>query len=454
MSAQQRTALISVVAAAGLVAIKLVTGLITGSLGLLAEALHSGTDLVAALLTFYAVRVSGRPADRDHPFGHGKAEHLTALGEGAFLIVVSGVIVAASIDRLTSGGEADVDAAWYAIAVIIVVMAIDAARATISWRAARRYSSPALASNALHFGSDLVGTSAVLAGLLLVRAGYPEADAIAGLAVAVLVVGAAARLMRQNVEVLMDRTPAAAEAGARGAILAAEPGVDLRRLRVREAAGRHFVDAVIGITPDAAAGQGHALADAVEDAVRQALPDSDVVVHVEPNHATAGLRERASGAALSVRGVREVHNVSTLLVDGRQELTLHLKLPPEITLEAAHDVADEVEEAILAAAPEIGDVLVHLEPLAGTSAAAERPRGTEVTHVRRAIRRVVSHLTGTEPRAVRIRRGPDGLVALVTVALPGDRPLGAAHHTAAQIERRVRDEAPELHEVVVHTEPA
>ena len=454
MSAQQRTALVSVVAAAGLVAIKLVTGLITGSLGLLAEALHSGTDLVAALLTFYAVRVSGRPADRDHPYGHGKAEHLTALGEGAFLIVVSGVIVAVSIGRLSSGSGAEVDAAWYAIAVLVVVMAIDAARATISWRAARRYNSPALASNALHFGSDLLGTSAVLAGLVLVRAGYPEADAIAALVVAALVVAAAARLMRQNVEVLMDRTPAAAEAGARGAILAVEPGVDLRRLRVREAAGRHFVDAVVGITPDAAAGQGHALADAVEEAVRKALPDSDVVVHVEPNHATAGLRERASGAALSVRGVREVHNVSTLLVDGRQELTLHLKLPPDITLEEAHDVADEVEEAILAAAPEIGDVLIHLEPLADTSAAAERPSGAEVTQVRRAIRRVVTHLTGTEPRAVRIRRGPEGLVARITVALPGDRPLGAAHDMAAQIERRVRAEAPELHEVVVHTEPA
>ena len=147
-------------------------------------------------------------------------------------------------------------------------MAIDAARAAISWRSARRYNSPALASNALHFGSDLLGTSAVLAGLLFVRAGYHEADAIAALVVAVLVVGAAARLMRQNVEVLMDRTPG----GRRGAAHAARSWPSsrvstCRRLRVREAAGRHFVDAVVGITPDAAAGQGHALADAVEDAV-------------------------------------------------------------------------------------------------------------------------------------------------------------------------------------------
>jgi cation diffusion facilitator family transporter len=454
MTAQQRTALISVVAAAALVAIKLVTGLLTGSLGLVAEAMHSGTDFVAALLTFYAVRVAVRPPDREHPFGHGKAEHLSALGEGAFLVVVSGFIVFASIRRLVNEGGHEVDAAWYAIAVLVVVIAIDLSRTVISLRTARRSRSPALAANALHFGSDLLGTSAVLVGLLLVRAGYHDADAIAALVVAALVVTAAIRLMRQNVNVLMDRRPAAAEADARGAILAAEPGIELRRMRLRQAGGRHFVDVVVGIAADAALGQGHALADRVEDAVHRALPGSDVVVHVEPAETPDDLRQRASGAALTVPHVREVHNVSVLVVDGGRELSLHLKLPRDLPLADAHDVADDVERAILGAVPEIGDVHIHIEPLAGgDAAAAQQPLPLEVADVDRAIRDIVREVTGSAARDVRIRRGPDGLLALLTVSVPGDQPLGEAHDAAGEIERRVRDASPELNDVVVHTEP-
>ncbi|MCU0314578.1 MAG: cation diffusion facilitator family transporter, partial [Solirubrobacteraceae bacterium] len=129
----QRTAAFSIVAAAGLVALKLVTGILTGSLALIAEAAHSGTDLVAAILTFYAVRVAGRPADREHPYGHNKAEHLAALGEGAFLVVVSGLVAFESARRLADGGGGEVDAAWWAFAVLGVVLVVDGARATISW---------------------------------------------------------------------------------------------------------------------------------------------------------------------------------------------------------------------------------------------------------------------------------------------------------------------------------
>src|SRR5437588_8415949 len=161
MSARQRTALFSVFAAGTLVVLKLSVGLVTGSLGLVAEAVHSGTDLVAALLTFLAVRVAVRPADRGHQFGHGKAEHLAALGEGTILIVASGVIAAESVARLTDAHHAGADAAWYAFVTIAVVIAIDLSRAIVSWRASVRERSPALASNALHFTSDLAGSLAV-----------------------------------------------------------------------------------------------------------------------------------------------------------------------------------------------------------------------------------------------------------------------------------------------------
>src|SRR5206468_4714901 len=153
------------------------------------------------------------------------------------------------------------------------------------------------------------------------------------------------RLMRENVNVLMDRSPAAAAAHAREAIRTAEPGIDLRRLRAREAGGKYFVDAVVAIKADAAIGQGHVVADSVEAAVHRALPGSDVVVHVEPSQEGTDLRGRASGAALTVRGVREVHNVSVTRVDGNEVLSLHLKLPVDQCLEAALVVASVVESA-------------------------------------------------------------------------------------------------------------
>ncbi len=446
----ERTAKLSVLAAIALVTIKLVTGLATGSLGLIAEAAHSGTDLVAALLTLFAIRVAGRPPDREHPYGHGKAEHLAALGEAAFLALVSAFIAIQAGRRIADGGDPQVDAAWYALVVIGVVIAIDMSRVYVSHRDARRFESPALASNALHFASDLVGSLAVLTGLVFVRAGYPDGDAIAALVVAVLVIIAAARLARGNVEVLMDRAPEAAASAARDAIARDEPSVAVSRLRVREAAGAYFVDAVVAVRPDAAVGQGHAIADGVEAAVTRALPGADVVVHVEPGEAR-DLRERVHGAAQGVRNVREVHNVRLMTVDGRPEASLHLKLPAALSLDEAHAVTEDVEAAIRAAAPELTDVHTHIEPLSTPRAGAELRDADE----REVVTQVVRELTGRPPEELRLRAGERGrIVVLLTVCLDPAQELRAAHALATEIEAEIVRRAPAVDDVIVHTEPA
>jgi cation diffusion facilitator family transporter len=451
MSPQRRTALFSVLAAVALVVIKLVTGLSTGSLGLLSEAAHSGTDLVAALLTLFALGVAGRPADPSHQYGHGKAEHLAALAEATFLVAASLFIAWRAVLRLTGGSGAEVDPAWYAIAVVLVVIAIDASRVVLLQRAAQRYGSAALQASAVHFGSDLAGSLAVLAGLLLARAGYPEGDSVAALFVALLVLAAAGRLARRNVDVLMDRAPAEAEAVARNAIGRLAPEVELRRLRMRQAAGRHFADVVIGVPPAAAVGQGHAAADAVEAAVQSALPESDVVVHVEPADETA-IREQAQAAATRVPGVREVHNVVVLELGQRTEVSLHLKLPGTLSLEEAHEVASQVERAIVESVAEVDAVQTHLEPLAepapGRAAAA-----ADVGRHAEAVARVVRDATGAPPRELRFLRTDDGLVAFLTLGLDPSSPLSEAHARASEIEERVRRAAPDIADVIVHTEP-
>jgi cation diffusion facilitator family transporter len=450
VSPQRRTALVSVVAAVVLIVVKLSAGLAAHSLGLVSEAAHSGTDLIAALLTFFAVGVSARPADVRHPYGHGKAEHLSALGEAAILSAASLFIAWRAITHLAGTRAITVEATWYAFAVIVLVIAIDVSRTVVSWRASRRYRSAALAANALHFGSDLAGSGAVLLGLVLVDAGYRRADSAAALFVAVLVMVAAARLMKRNVDVLMDRAPADAEAAARAAIAGIEPEVDLRRLRMRQAGGKQFADVVIGVSTAAAVGQGHAAADRVEAALESVLPGSDVVVHVEPREDEAAIRERAHNAALGVPGVREVHNVTVLDVGGRTDVSLHLKLPGELSLEDAHAVATEVERAIAAAVPGVDAVQTHLEPL--TETAAGRSMSDDSAE-RDVVLEIVRELTGHDARELRFVRTEEGLLAYLTLGLDAASPLADAHARASEIEERIRRARPDIADVIVHTEP-
>jgi cation diffusion facilitator family transporter len=444
---QRRTALVSIVAALALIALKLGAGLASGSLGLISEAVHSGTDLVAALLTFFALGVAGRPADPGHPYGHGKAEHLAALAEAVILVGASLFISYRAISNLVGAAESDVEATWYAFVVIAIVIVVDASRTLVSLRGARAYGSPALQASALHFGSDMAGSIAVLLGLCFVAAGYREADSLAALFVAVLVLLAAGRLMRGNVDVLMDRSPPDADAAARRAIGQVEPPVELRRLRLRRSAGRHFADVVIGVPPGAAVGQGHAAADRVERAVQEALPESDVVVHVEPRTEEA-LLERVLAAALGVPRVREVHNVRVVTVDSGIEVGLHLKLPGDLSLEEAHDVASEVERAISSELPNVVRVQTHLEPLR-EAATGERTRLPD----ERGVIEAVQEVTGEAPRDVRLVRTDEGLLAFVTLHVPPDRTLAEAHTLASEVEERIRERRPEIADVVVHTEP-
>ncbi len=255
--------------------------------------------------------------------------------------------------------------------------------------------------------------------------------------------------MRSNVDVLMDRVPVEAEAAARAAIAGITPVIDLKRLRMREAGGRQFADVVIGVPSGAAVGQGHAAADSVEEAVQAALPRSDVVVHVEPEE-TASIRDRAQAAALSVPRVREVHNINVLDVEGRTEVSLHLKLPGELPLEDAHEIAEEVERAIQSAVPGVEAVQTHLEPL------AEDEQGRPAANVDAdagVVRRIVREALGREPRELRFLQTNEGLVAFVTLGLDPTGSLADAHTQASEVEARIRSARPEIADVIVHTEP-
>jgi cation diffusion facilitator family transporter len=453
MTVVRRTALFSIFAAAGLVALKLGAGIAAGSLGLLAEAAHSATDLVAALLTFFAVRVGEQPADAEHPFGHGKAEHLAALAEGAVLLVASGFIMFEAITRLSSPGQHELSTTWFTFAVLGIVIVVDVTRATASHRVGEEHHSAALKSNALHFAGDLGGSVAVLIGLILAANGTPGADSVAALIVAVVVVFAAIRLMRENISVLMDTAPRGAEDKARAAIAELGSSVELRRLRMRQAGGKTFADVVVAVAPDAGLAAGHAVADDVEQAITDALGDGDVVVHVEPNEDAGSTRAIASAAALAVPEIREVHNVEVVRVGDRLELSLHIKLPRDLSLSDAHSAAERAEQEIKTAIPEIAEVHTHIEPLAEVFD-GEEVTAEEAPQAMAALLAATAEVTGSAPVDVKLRRTGRGLVAMVTVQLQGDPTLATAHTAASHLEARAQELDPSLDEVVVHTEPA
>jgi cation diffusion facilitator family transporter len=444
------TTLVSILAAALLVALKLGVGLATGSLALVSAGIESSGDVVAATLTFFAVRLGGRPADSGHPYGHRRAENLGALGESAILLAGGVVVSVEAISHLASGaGPPAIH--WYQFAVIAIAVVVDISRTRVSLAAARRFDSPALRSNALHFAGDMVGSLAVLAGLLAVEAGLAQGDSIAALLVAAIIFVAAIRLIAVNANVLMDRTPAQASGAAEGAIADLGEDIELRRLRLRESAGRYFADVVVSVPPGQAVVEGHRAADLVEAAVERVLPGSDVVVHVEPRRRGLDLRDRVLAIALSEPLVKEAHDITIYEQPGAASVSLHLKFPADLELREAHEIAERVEQAIRAR-PEVADVQTHLEPL-------ERPlhaRPPDVSadlRARREIEELIRERTGSDPKKLRLLSTDAGRVVFLTLGVDPDEPLTEAHRLASELEDELHQRIAGIAEVVVHTEP-
>jgi cation diffusion facilitator family transporter len=449
---QTQTALVSIGAAVLLVVLKLGTGILTGSLALVSAGIESSGDVVAAILTLLAIRLGGQPPDREHPYGHRRAENLAALGEAAILSGGGAFVVVEAIDRLSSGGDSGFDPRWYVFLVIAIALAVDVSRVIVSLRGAEQYKSAALRSNAFHFAGDMAGSVAVLFGIAAVALGFQQGDAIASLVVAGIIFSAAARLIYENALILMDTTPLEAQAQAEAAIRDLGDEVELRQLRLRESGGHYFADATIGAAPDQALVASHRVADRVEAAVRRALPEADVVVHVEPLREGLDLRARALAIALAEPSVQEAHDIAIYRDAGRCSVSMHLKLDAETPLATAHAVAERIEAALRREA-EVDDVQTHLEPLEAPATA----RPAEDPGAAARIEALVVERTGAPPRRLRMLATDLGLVIFLDVVASPEATLEAAHDMARRLERDIRQDRPagaaRIADVVVHTEP-
>jgi cation diffusion facilitator family transporter len=289
---KQAVALSSVLAAIFLTAMKIGVGLWTGSLGILAEAAHSGLDLVAALLTLLAVRVSGKPADLQHPYGHDKVENLSALAETILLLVTCIWIFYEAINRLFFHPVA-IEANVWAFAVMGTSIVIDFSRSSALKRTAEKYDSQALEADALHFSTDIWSSGAVIVGLLLVKIGerfgglsmLSKADAVAALVVAFIVVYVSLEMGWRTVSVLLDTAPEGLAKEIEAQVRQVKGVVRCRQVRVRRAGARSFVDIILEIERDVSFQAAHEITDRVEELVRQLIPQADVLVHYEPGAA-------------------------------------------------------------------------------------------------------------------------------------------------------------------------
>ncbi len=453
---QEKTsvALSSVFASAALTGMKLVVGLMTGSIGILSEAAHSLLDFVAAGLTYFAVRVSDKPEDARHPYGHAKIESVSALIETGLLFLTSAWIVKEAMHRLVST-DVEVDTTWYALAVVLISIVVDFFRARALLRVAKATQSQALEADALHFSSDIYSSLGVLVGLLLNAAGYPQADAVAALGVALIVCHAGYALGRRTVDVLLDAAPEGV-AEQVTMLIAPIPGVArVDRIRVRPAGKTMFIDLRLSVGRTLSSHQVKTISDEVTARIRAELPDADLLVQTHPlalDSETVADQVRLIASAHRI----PAHHVLVQRLEGRICISFDLEVDGRLSIKEAHDIASAIEAAVRAELGDDVEVESHLDPLLPDlieEAHALAPeRFADVTA--RLHRAAQAFPDVIDLHHIQIRAVSGGLHIAFHCRFPDDAPLGRVHDTANRLEYRLYEQIPDAQRIVIHTEPA
>jgi cation diffusion facilitator family transporter len=458
---KQRAAGNSVLAALALTGMKLAVGLLSGSLGILAEAAHSGLDLVAALITLVAVSVSDRPADEAHPYGHGKVENFSALIETLLLFLTCAWIIYEAVRRIFFQTVL-VDPSLWAFLVIIVSIAVDISRSRMLSRAAIKHQSQALEADALHFSTDVWSSAVVLGGLVLVWLGrkvlpghagiLDRADAVAALGVAFIVLFVSYRLGKRTIDVLLDRAPE----GLKDKIVAVadevEGVISAGKIRLRRSGALVFVDMTIEVDRTLAFERTHAIAEDVEARIQVLLPGADVVIHTDPRESERETMARRI-RAVAERNQVPVHNISVHEDRGEIHVDLHLEVDDHLLLHQAHDLASHIEQDLRGAIPAIKRVNTHIESRGtgiGSGLDVTAEEGPLVERVRKITDAVVGRACCHN---ILIRRQGDWFAVSLHCGFERNLPVIEAHRLSSRIEEILKKEIPAIEQVLVHTEP-
>jgi cation diffusion facilitator family transporter len=458
---KKRAALLSVASAMVLVLLKTFLVVRTGSLGVLSEALHSGLDFIAAVITFLSIRVSDRPADDRHPYGHGKFENFSAFVETGLLVLTALYVIYEAFDRLFFH-SVHIQPSWLAIVVLLVALSIDITRARKLSHVARKYSSEALEADALHFSTDVWSTMVVIAGIGLVWAGEKwnmpwmvYADALAGLIVAAIILWVGSRLGKRTLDALLDAAPEGLLEQITGAVSKMDGVLAVQRLRLRRAGNRYFVDATVSVPRTASLEQVHAWSDAIEQRVGEILP-SDVVVHAEPR-APQGEPFFDSIRAVAQRRGLAIHDLSAQQNDGRLFVELHLEVDPHLSLKEAHQQATALENEIRDLRQEPTEVNIHIEPLGTAISLADAGAGN-LRGLAQSIEGFLNSLPAEyheliSSHAVLARQVDHHILASCHCVMKSELPITEVHDVTAALEDRVKEKFPQIYRVTIHPEP-
>lgn len=455
---QKKTAaLASVASAVVLVGLKVFLTLRTGSLGVLSEALHSSLDLIAAVITFFSVRVADKPADADHTYGHAKFESFSAFVETTLLLLTALYIIWEALQRLFFRGAA-LRPGWLAVVLLAVMVGIDWTRARAISRVARRYPSEALEADALHFSTDVWSTSAVLLGLVAVWLGQlfsipwlRYTDPIAALIVAGVIIWVGWRLGRRTLEALLDVAPAGLQEKIAAAVGKIEGVLDVDRVRLRRAGQRYFVDVTVSVPRTISLEEAHATSDRIERRIAEIVP-SDVVVHTEPR-ARSGENFLESVRATAQRRGLSVHELSAHQIDGRLFIELHLEVDERSSLRDAHRLATELEQDLLRQADGNATINIHIEPL-GTHIAGGEEMKELATDVRDFINGLAAEFHElADCHDIHVRFVEHKILVSCHCTMNGDLPITQVHDVTAAVEDRVKERFPQIYRITIHPEP-
>jgi cation diffusion facilitator family transporter len=448
---KSRVAAISIFASAAMAAAKFVVGIAIGSLALISEALHSSVDLVATIITWMVVRVSDRPADQEHHYGHGKIESLSALGVIAMLYVLAGGILVQAYSHLRDGAPPPTLSA-IPFVVLLVDIGVNFWRARALHRAALDTKSQALEADALHFASDVLGSSAVIVGLGLSAFGFAWGDAAAAIGVAVLVSLLGLRLGRSTVETLLDRAPEGAAGKATAAIRAVPGVVDVERLRVRMVGSTHFIDAIVQVPRTYPIDRVDEIKRKAQQAVAKALGDADLTFTAVPvARDNESVRERVM--VIARNSGLAVHHVTVHDLGGKLTVSIDLEVDGDMALTEAHEIAHELERNIREEFGEDVEVDTHIEPLepelpVGIDAAPDR-----VETVKAALSRFAADTAIHDIHNVRVRNTDAGEIVNFHCRAAPSMSVIKVHENVDEIERALRRAFPTVKRVISHAEP-
>jgi len=448
----------SVIAAVGITVLKIVVGLTTGSLGILSEAAHSGLDLIAATVTLFSVRVSDKPADADHQYGHGKVENFSAFIETGLLLLTCVAIIYEAIKRLFFH-HVEIEPTLPAFLVMFVSMGVDFWRSRLLGRIAEKYDSQALQADALHFSTDIWSSAVVAFGLGLVLVGRNlgiswliDADPVAALFVAGVIMFVSTRLARRTVDALLDTAPPGARGKIMGALRNVEGLLEVDRVRIRRAGNRYFADVSVGLARNVTFQKSGQVADEVTRAVNHVLPNTDVVVHSVPRPASAeNIFDRVR--AVATLHNLNVHDVSVQDLDGQLHVEQHLELDENMPLKQAHDQVSVLESEIRTEIPEIKSILTHIESEPATIEAGEQiERDSRLEAKLKAVANNFPEIL--DMHDIEVKRVRDHVYFSCHCTFPDELPLSRVHDISTALEIRFKQQAPELFRVLIHPEPS